>query len=143
MKMKKVFALVAAVAMLFSLPAFAAHTAITVQAPAQYNGISNLTLTAADSVNGMMFVNDGRTILVVLNNDVSSKTVTIVSVPDENGRTGDIVLTVPAAVGGFPGVAITDQLPTALFTQQATDPGNVYVTFSAATSVKVAAVRIP
>jgi hypothetical protein len=74
---------------------------------------------------------------------VATKTVTIVSVPDENGRTGDIILTVPAASGSFPGIAITDQLPTALFTQQSTDAGNVYVTFSAATNVKVAAVRIP
>ncbi len=132
-----------ALCLLLSLPSFAAHTAITVQAPAQYSGISNLTLTAADAANGMMFANDGKTILVVLNNDASSKTVTIVSVPDENGRTGDIVLTVPAASGGFPGIAITDTLPTALFTQQNSDAGNVYVTFSASTSVKVAAVRIP
>jgi hypothetical protein len=141
--MKKIFALIGAMAMLFAVPAFAAHTAITVQAPAQFGGISNVTLTAADSVNGMMFPNDGKTVLVVINNDVATKTVTIVSVPDENGRTGDIVLTVPAAAGGFPGIAITDQLPTALFTQQSTDPGNVYVTFSAATNLKVAAIRVP
>jgi hypothetical protein len=140
--MKKLLIVLSAV-LLLAVPAFAAHTAITVQAPAQFNGISNVTLTAADSANGMMFPNDGKTVLVVINNDVSSKTVTVVSVPDENGRTGDIVLTVPAAVGGFPGIAITDQLPTALFSQQTTDAGNVYVTFSAATSVKVAAVRIP
>jgi hypothetical protein len=141
--MKKIFALVAAMAMLFAVPAFAVHTAITVQAPAQFGGIQNVTLTAADSANGMMFLNDGKTVLVVINNDVAAKTVTVVSVPDENGRTGDIVLVVPAAVGGFPGIAITDQLPTALFTQQSTDAGNVYVSFSAATNLKVAAVRIP
>jgi hypothetical protein len=140
--MKKLLIILSAV-LVMAVPAFAAHTAITVQAPAQFGGISSVTLTAADSVNGMMFPNDGKTVLIVINNDVSTKTVTIVSVPDENGRTGDIILTVPAASGSFPGIAITDQLPTALFTQQSTDPGNVYVTFSAATSVKVAAVRIP
>jgi hypothetical protein len=141
--MKKVFLALILVMCVMAVPAFAAHTAITVQAPAQFGGISNLTLTAADSVNGMMFPNDGKTVLIVINNDVSTKTVTIVSVPDENGRAGDIILTVPAASGSFPGIAITDQLPTALFTQQSTDAGNVYVTFSAATNVKVAAVRIP
>ena len=140
--MKKLLIVFAAVLML-AVPSFAAHTAITVQAPAQFGGIQNVTLTAADSANGMMFLNDGKTVLVVINNDVAAKTVTIVSVPDENGRTGDIVLVVPAAVGGFPGIAITDQLPTALFTQQSTDAGNVYVTFSAATNLKVAAIRIP
>jgi hypothetical protein len=140
--MKKILIVIAAV-LLLAVHAFAAHTAITVQAPAQFGGLQNVTLTAADSANGMMFPNDGRTVLIVVNNDVAAKTVTIVSVPDENGRTGDIVLVVPAAAGGFPGIAITDQLPTALFTQQATDPGNVYVTFSAATNLKVAAVRIP
>jgi len=140
--MKKLLIVFAAVLML-AVPSFAAHTAITVQAPAQFGGLQNVTLTAADSVNGMMFLNDGKTVLVVINNDVAAKTVTIVSVPDENGRTGDIVLVVPAAVGGFPGIAITDQLPTALFTQQSTDAGNVYVTFSAATNLKVAAIRIP
>lgn len=141
--MKKVLSIVLLSVLLFALPAFAAHTAITVQAPAQYNGLQNVTLTAADSVNGMMFPNDGRTVFLVVNNDVAAKTVTIVSVPDENGRTGDIILTVPAAAGGFPGIAITDQLPTALFTQQNSDAGNVYVTFSASTNVKVAAIRIP
>jgi hypothetical protein len=142
MKMK-ILSVVILSALLFAVPAFAVHTAITVQAPAQFGGIQNVTLTAADSANGMMFLNDGKTVLVVINNDVAAKTVTVVSVPDENGRTGDIVLVVPAAAGGFPGIAITDQLPTALFTQQSTDAGNVYVSFSAATNLKVAAVRIP
>lgn len=142
--MKKVLlAMVMAICVMAALPAFAAHTAITVQAPAQFGGIQNVTLTAADSVNGMMFPNDGKTVLIVVNNDVAAKTVTIVSVPDENGRSGDIVLVVPAAAGGFPGIAITDQLPGALFSQQSTDAGNVYVSFSAATNLKVAAVRIP
>jgi hypothetical protein len=140
--MKKLL-IVLSVVLMLAVPAFAAHTAITVQAPAQFGGIQNVTLTAADSANGMMFLNDGKTVLVVVNNDVAAKTVTIVSVPDENGRTGDIVLVVPAAAGGFPGIAITDQLPTALFTQQSTDAGNVYVSFSASTNLKVAAIRVP
>lgn len=141
--MKKVLLAFILVICVMAAPAFAVRTLVTVQAPAQFGGIQNATLTAADSANGMMFPNDGRTVFVILNNDAAAKTVTIVSVPDENGRSGDIVLIVPAAAGGFPGVAITDTLPPALFSQQNADAGNVYVNFSASTSVKIAAIRIP
>jgi hypothetical protein len=118
-----------------------AKTAIAVQNVPAGSGIQNVNLAAADSVNGMMFPNEGRTSLVILNNDVAAKTVTIASVPDENGRTGDIALVVPAASGGIPGIGICDTLPSTLFNQQNSDAGNVYVSFSAATNLKVAAVR--
>lgn len=122
---------------------FFVRTALTVQSPAQFGGLQNVLLTAADAVNNHIVPNDGKTVIIAVNNDVAAKTVTIVSVPDENGRSGDIVMLVPAASGSFPGIAITDQLPPALFSQQNADAGNVYVNVSAATNLKLAAVRIP
>lgn len=123
--------------------AFFVRTAIPVQAPAQFGGLQNVLLTAADAANGHIIPNDGRTVIIAVNNDVAAKTVTISSVPDENGRSGDIVLVVPAATGSVPGIAITDTLPPALFSQQNADAGNIYLQVSAATSLKLAAVRIP
>jgi hypothetical protein len=120
-----------------------ARTIIPVQGPPQFGGLQNVALTAADAVNNHIVANDGRTAIIAVNNDAAAKTVTIHSIADENGRLGDIILVVPAAAGGFPGIGITDQLPPALFSQQNSDAGNVYVDVSAATSLKLAAVRIP
>lgn len=48
------------------------------------------TETAADDTNDHEMVNDGSTILIAINRAASTPAVTIVSVADEYGRTGDI-----------------------------------------------------
>jgi hypothetical protein len=118
------------------------RTALAVQEITPFTGLASIVFTAADSANGMMFPNDGRTLLFVRNNDVAAKTVTIVSVPDDALRTGDIPLVVPAAAAGLQAVAMSNPLRPGLFNQRTTDVGNVYVNFSAATNLTVAAVRI-
>jgi len=119
-----------------------ARTALPVQRAPLGGGIQNVVFTAADAANGMIMPNDGRTVIVIRNNDVAAKTVTIVSVPDENNRNGDIALIVPAAAGGKPGIGISDVLPTALFNQQNADVGNVYLNFSAAANLDLAAISL-
>ncbi len=47
-------------------------------------------LTALDNTNGNSFPCTGEEILLIQNSDVSAHTVTIHSVPDSEGRTGDI-----------------------------------------------------
>jgi hypothetical protein len=49
-----------------------------------------VVLTVADNVNGNSFPLTGREILIISNPDVSAHTVTIASVADSLGRTGDI-----------------------------------------------------
>ena len=112
------------------------RTIVTVQnVAANGGGIQSITKTAADSANGMYFNNDGRTTFHVQNLDASSKTVTVVSVPDTYGRSGDLVLVVPAASAGDPGCGIGGPFPVALWNQSGL--GQVFVNFSAATSTKV------
>lgn len=97
-----------------------------------------VTFTAADAANGMYFVNDGRTVLLVKNADASPHTATISSVPDPYGRTGDIAVVTAAGATNAAGV-----LPTALFNQTgAAALGQVFVGFDAGTSVTVAAIKL-
>jgi len=119
-----------------------ARTLLAVQNVPQFNGLTPIVWTAVDSVNGMMFPNDGQTIVLVRNNDAASKTATMRSIADEHGRTGDIALIVPAASGGVPGEAIFNPENQALFNQVGADAGNVYLDFSAATATTVAVLRI-
>ncbi len=49
------------------------------------------TETSADDTNDHEMVNDGNTILIAINRAADTPSVTIVSVSDEYGRTGDIV----------------------------------------------------
>lgn len=97
-----------------------------------------VTFTAADAANGMFFNNDGRTVLLMKNADAASHTATIRSVPDENGRLGDIAVATAAGATNVSGV-----LPTALFNQTtAGSLGQVNVDFDAGTSVTVAAIQL-
>lgn len=114
-----------------------ARTSIAIQEVASQSNIAAVTLGAVDSVNGMMFPNDGQTILLVQNADAAPKTVTVASVADEAGRTGDQVITVAAGK-----IAIVGPLRQAWWNQRSSDAGNVYVDFSAATSTTVAALRL-
>lgn len=98
------------------------------------NGVA-VTWTAADSANNHSFPNDGQTLLLVRNTDAATKTVTVVSVPDDGGRLGDITLTAPATAG----VCTTNLVPIKGYNQ--TD-GTVNVNVAVATGVTLACVRI-
>lgn len=93
--------------------------------------------TAVDSVNGNMFLNDGQVELRVKNGSGSPVTVTVASVADPYGRTGDIVQAIPAGQE----FAFGDLAPN-LFNQRTVDVGNVHVTFSAGASISAAAVQL-
>lgn len=115
-----------------------ARTSIAVQEVPFQGNIAGITLGAVDAVNGMMFPNDGRTLLVVRNADAAGKTVTVKSVADEAGRTGDQVITVAAGA-----IAVVGPLRRSWWNQPSgADSGNVYVDFSAATNTTIAALRL-
>jgi len=110
-----------------------ARTAIPVQTIVKNTGAA-ISFMAADAVNNMEFVNDGNTELLVNNGGGSACTVTVHSVADPFGRTGDLTPSVAAsAIESFPA------LDPVLWNQ----PGSsqVNVDFSESTSVTVAAVR--
>lgn len=86
-----------------------------------------VTYAATDAVNGNTVVNNGKVALVVKNPTAGPISVTVVSVPDSNGRTGDITVSIPA--GGEEAFGLLDP---ALFNQRSGDVGQVHVTFSAA-----------
>ncbi len=113
------------------------RTSIAVQDVPFQSNLAGITLGAVDAVNGMMFPNDGATILIIRNSDAAAKTVTIKSVPDEAGRSVDQVITVAAGA-----IAIVGLLRPAWWNQRSTDAGSVYIDFSAATSTTVAALRL-
>jgi hypothetical protein len=110
-----------------------ARTAITPQIIVRDQNAA-VTFVAADAVNGMTFVNDGNTELLVNNGGGSPCTVTVHSVADPFGRTGDLTPAVAAAaLEAFP------VLDPVLFNQ----PGSsqVNVDFSEGTSVTVAVIK--
>jgi hypothetical protein len=99
------------------------------------NGGAVLTMVAADAADGMKFVNNGRTELVIENGDAADKTVTITSVPCSHGRLGDVVVTATAGK-----TTIIGPLDPSLFNQTSgADMGSVYFSISDATSVTVGA----
>lgn len=116
-----------------------ARTNIPVQVcPANGGGIQAVTKTAGDSANDHEFFNDGKCMLMVENLDASTKAVTVVSVPDQYGRLGDVAMTVPAVSGGVPGVAFAGPFPPALFNQRgAADLGKVFVDLAASTNLRL------
>ena len=96
-----------------------------------------ITYSAVDAANGNTVANDGKTVFLVKNGSGVSVTVTVVSVPDSNGRTGDLTLTVAAGAEECVG-----HLDPALFNQRSGDVGQVHFSFSAGTSVTMAAVSV-
>lgn len=96
-----------------------------------------IVYSAVDAVNGNMFPNDGQVELRVKNGSGSPVTVTVVSVADAYGRTGDIVQVIAAGAE----YAFGDLAP-ALFNQRTVDVGNVHVTFSVGTSITLAVVQL-
>lgn len=86
-----------------------ARTALTVQPlvlPIIAANFLTLTLTAADTVNLNAVVSTGKEILIAQNIDTVSHNVTINSVADELGRTGDLTDAIAAGAirvyGEFP-----------------------------------------
>lgn len=88
-----------------------------------------ITYALVDGHNGNKILNDGETVLHMKNADNVSHTATIVSVPDEHGRLGDIAIVLAAGQD-----RIVGPFPENLFNQRVTDPGYLYVTWDAATS---------
>ena len=97
--------------------AFATPTPLTAIVLKQNNyavvaGDLNVTPVAMDATNGNSFVATGKEVLLFLNTDTLTHTVTITSVSDPYGRT-DTSLTgyaVPAASGGTSGVAAIEMV---------------------------------
>ena len=115
-----------------------ARTAIAVQ-EIGLNAGATITWTNSDQANGMIFANDGRTVLLVKNGDASARVVTIASVADEAGRIGDQVPSVAAAATYCFG-----PLRPAWWSQRSTNQGCVLVDFAVGTptTLQVAAVRL-
>jgi len=58
--------------------------------------LASITWTAADPTNKNQFVLTGRELILIRNNDASTHNVTLSSVNDPYGRTGDITKSIPA-----------------------------------------------
>lgn len=95
MKLRR-YAAFAAMLLLCSIAVWATNTPITTQTPvgpypgSVSAGSLDITMTAADNVNGNSFVITGHEILLIWNTDSAAHTVTISSVADSLGRTGDV-----------------------------------------------------
>lgn len=112
-------------------------TALAITEAIDNREIDNITLVAGDNVNGMHFVNTGEIVLIVRNPTAGSLTMTVVSVADRHGRTGDLSVVVPAAGTGF-----VSLLQPELWNQKTgTTAGSTHLTFSAA-GLTVAALRV-
>ena len=111
-------------------------TALAVQTIGKNAG-GAITYSAVDAGAGNTVVNDGKTVFLVKNGGGGSVTVTVVSVPDSNGRTGDLTLVVAAGAEECVG-----HLDPALFNQRSGDVGQVHFNFSVGTSVTMAAVSV-
>jgi hypothetical protein len=119
-------------------------TALTVATLKQDNyavvaGDLNVTPAAMDAVNGNSFVATGQEILVFLNSDTATHTVTVTSVPDSLGRS-DVALTaytVPVAVGGLSGVAVVQMKTLAGWLQA----GGVIALATSSALVKIVVLR--
>jgi hypothetical protein len=96
-----------------------------------------LTLEDADAMNGMMFVNDGTSALVVKNDGAMDPVqVTIVAVPDEAGRAVDYEEDVEAGTIGIFG----PYLP-AWWNQTTQNFGYIYVDFDDDTDISVGVIN--
>lgn len=110
--MRRKITAVASMLILITALAFAVITPLTVVQLKQNNyqvtaGDLNLTPVAMDASNGNSFVATGKEVLIFLNSDTATHTVTITSVADNYGRldTSLTTYTVPVAAGGLSGVS--------------------------------------
>jgi hypothetical protein len=95
--------------------AFATITPLVVVTLKQNNyavvaGDLNLTPAAMDAVNGNSFTATGKEVLLFINTDTVTHTVTVTSTSDSLGRldTSLTTYTVPVAVGGLSGLAAVE-----------------------------------
>lgn len=102
--------------------------------------ITTLTWTAADASNGMYYVDDGNTILLVDNGNNATNTVTQVSVADKYSRTGDLAAVCLANDTNNDGISIFG-LPTGEAWRQA-GTNQISVNLGASTKARVAAIRV-
>lgn len=115
-----------------------ARTAIAITDATTQPPNVQISTVASDNVNGNMFLNDGRTILLALNSSGGALTITIASIADKYGRsdTALTTLSIPAGVFKFFG-----PFPQSVWNQLGADIGNIYVN-TAASTLQVSAVRL-
>jgi hypothetical protein len=96
--------------------------------------------TAADTVSNNSVVLTGNEIVIAVNTDTATHTVTISSTPDVEGRTGDITAdVVPVAVGGLSGFRVYQRFPLNGYLQA---DGNLYLTANSAL-IKFIVIQLP
>jgi len=138
LKRMSLMVLVLCMALLFATNAGAADrtvlTPIAVGASYATSGV-DLDWTEADTVNYNRFVNTGREILVVDNTGSDTVTVTVSSVADPYGRTGDATKAVVAGES-----AVFQMFPTAGWQQS---DGYIYVSCTAVDDINLAVLRLP
>jgi hypothetical protein len=98
--------------------------------------VEDITFTAADAANNMIFVNDGKTRLVIKNGHTGSLDVVIKSVSCEHGRTGDLTISTTNAKESIAG-----PFPTNLWNQGGSDAGKVHVDIATDTNLSLAAIQ--
>lgn len=110
---------VALLVVMTSVMAYATITVLTVVNLKQNNypviaGDLTVVPTAMDVANGNSFVATGKEVLVFMNTDTATHTVTITSTADPYGRfdTALTAYTVPVAVGGTSGIAAVEMSQT-------------------------------
>jgi hypothetical protein len=117
------------------------RTEIPIQELPANGGVdTDLVLTAADAANDMYFQNTGRELIYMKGAAAAQRTAVIASVPDENGRSGDVTMN-PAATK----LAIAGPFNPSLFNQRgAGDLGKVFVNLAPGedADVSFAVVRI-
>jgi len=114
-----------------------AFTSLAVQQVGKNKSLAALTYSAVDGANGNTVINDGQTVFLIKNGSGVSVTVTVVSVPDQYGRSGDLSVVIAAGGEGCVG-----ELDPALFNQRSGDVGQVHFSFSAGASVTMAAASV-
>lgn len=120
-----------------------ARVNIPLQALAAHGGGDDaVTWTAADATNDHSLDNSSGKVLLLVRNDAASPnaTITVVSVADEYGRTGDKTITCPAIASSMPGLSVYGPFAPGLFNQ----PGGLLnVDVVTATTLFFAAVKLP
>lgn len=109
----------------------AIRTELAVQDIQAYAGAVPV-FVAGDDVNGMQFINDGRTILLVKAGVAGAGDVTVLGIQDSSRRVGDTVLTLENDDDGYIGA-----FPLELYGQAG---GKVFIDFEVA-DVQIAAIR--
>ena len=111
-----------------------ARTEIPIQVIPYQGSLTDISLTAGDAANDHYFDNNGWTLLFIANDDTAAKTVTVKSVSDEYGRTGDETIVIAAD-----NLAIAGPFRPGIWNQ---DGGTVNVDITDDTNLSFAAIKI-